>query len=194
MRTEEDWIKRIYPQRIKKFSLRIQHDLKIIDVPKNIPEIIESTFIFGKVNTGKTLRAIFMMLQEEKQRWMHTELIDNIYQEVKDDYVFISAPELLNEIKCGFDCKENSDQDIINKYSSVYFLIIDELGIEKVSDWVLQTLYLIINRRYESMMKTIITSNFSLDELAVRLNDDRITSRIERMCKIEEKLDYKIQA
>jgi DNA replication protein DnaC len=189
MRTEAEWSNRIYPHRIKKFSLRIQNDLRRIDVPENIPKNVESTFIFGKVNTGKTLRAIFMMLQEEKQNWLNAEMVFDIYQDSDARYVFISAPELLNKIKQGFEDK--SDQAILDHYSSVYFLIIDELGVEKVSDWALQTLYLIINRRYENMKKTIITSNFTLEELAARLNDDRITSRIERMCKIEEKLDYR---
>jgi DNA replication protein DnaC len=48
-------------------------------------------------------------------------------------------------------------------------------------------LYHLINHRYEYMKKTIITSNYTLEELEQRLNDQRITSRINRMCKIEEK-------
>jgi DNA replication protein DnaC len=72
----------------------------------------------------------------------------------------------------------------------VDLLILDDLGVDKPSDWVLNVLYNIINYRYENLKKTIITSNFSLDEIAEAFNDNRITRRIERMCIIEEKQAY----
>jgi DNA replication protein DnaC len=194
MRTVEEWTNKIYPQRIKRLTPRIQRDLQKISFPENLPETIESTFIFGKVGSGKTLRAIFLMLEEEKRQWLSMEMVAGLYMGIEEACVFISVPELLNEIKSGFDSAGRTERDIINFYSSVYFLVLDDLGVEKVSDWVLQTLYLIINRRYEHMKKTIITSNCTLEELATRLNDDRIPSRIERMCKLEEKLDYKTKA
>jgi integrase len=56
-------------------------------------------------------------------------------------------------------------------------LYLDDLGTEKPTDWALQTLYLIIDRRYPEMMQTIISSNLNLDELSSRLGD-RIASRI----------------
>ena len=64
--------------------------------------------------------------------------------------------------------------EIINKYSLVDWLVLDDLGIEKTSDWSFQTLYLIINQRYEKLKPVIFTSNLSLEELAGQLGDDRL--------------------
>ena len=53
-----------------------------------------------------------------------------------------------------------------------------------MSDWAYQTLYSLINHRYDWLKTTIITSNYTLDELQDNWQDDRITSRIKRMCEL----------
>ena len=60
-------------------------------------------------------------------------------------------------------------------------LILDDLGAEKVTEYVRQSLYTLINKRYLDNLPTFFTSNLSLDEIAARL-DDRISSRIFEMC------------
>ena len=57
------------------------------------------------------------------------------------------------------------------------------LGTEKYSEWVEETLYLLIDRRYSNMRKTFISSNLNLDGVAQHLND-RISSRIAGMCEV----------
>jgi DNA replication protein DnaC len=61
----------------------------------------------------------------------------------------------------------------------------DDLGTEKPSDWVIQTLYVIINSRYEEDKQTVITSNYSLEEIRKNLND-KIASRIIAMTEVIE--------
>lgn len=45
-------------------------------------------------------------------------------------------------------------------------VVLDDLGREKVSDWTGETVYGIVNHRYEAMLPTIVTSNLSGAELA----------------------------
>ena len=45
-------------------------------------------------------------------------------------------------------------------------VILDDLGREKTSDWTGETVYGIVNRRYESMAPTIVTTNLTGAELA----------------------------
>lgn len=59
-------------------------------------------------------------------------------------------------------------------------LIFDDIGAEKVTDWVIERLYIIINKKYEDMIPIIFTSNCDLEILSARLGD-RIASRIAGM-------------
>ena len=61
-------------------------------------------------------------------------------------------------------------------------LIIDDLGANKATEWVRQITYYIINEREQRMLPIVITSNFSLEEIAEQI-DSRISSRIAGMCK-----------
>jgi len=96
----------------------------------------------------------------------------------------VSVPELLLEIRGTYDRGSAvNESDILDRHSDVATLMLDDLGTERPTDWALQNLYLIIDRRYRDTKRTFITSNLSLDELADRL-DDRIASRIAGMCKV----------
>ena len=64
-------------------------------------------------------------------------------------------------------------------------LVIDDLGIGRDTEFAFQTLYEIVDGRYMAMKGgLIVTSNLSLDDLAAKLGDDRIPSRLASMCKV----------
>ena len=175
MRTEEIWKTKQLPIILQQFSPRLQKDLKM-NYPISSLTKIESMYIYGEVGSGKTVRAALMLLEILKQSFLNKQV---------QKFIFIPVPELLQNIKYSYD--DNTDKEVLERYSDVDILVLDDFGIDKPSDWVLGILYLIINRRYENMKLTIFTSNFSVEEIAERLGDDRITSRIERMCKIIKK-------
>lgn len=62
---------------------------------------------------------------------------------------FINVVSMIAEIKENFD---------ISSFTDVELLIIDDLGKEKGTEWVCETVYGIINKRYEQMKPTIITT------------------------------------
>ena len=64
-------------------------------------------------------------------------------------------------------------------------LILDDIGVEKASDWVKEILYFIVNERYENGAITCFTSNYPLSELAERIGP-RIVSRIRETCEVIE--------
>lgn len=105
---------------------------------------------------------------------------------------FITAPELLFEIRATFNSKnEVTEDEIINKYSSCELLILDDLGAEKTSDFSMQTLYLIIDRRNRNLKPTIVTTNLSLAEIEEKI-DARIASRLADMKVIKLNMpDYR---
>lgn len=124
-------------------------------------------FLFGPAGTGKTHLAV------------------KVAQEIKLSTKFVKMPKLLLQLRANFDGKGYENEQIIEKLSKQELLIIDDLGAEKASDWVAETIYLLIDERYGRMLPTIITSNFSLSDLATRVGD-RVASRITEMCRIIE--------
>jgi DNA replication protein DnaC len=59
-------------------------------------------------------------------------------------------------------------------------LILDDLGAAKASEWVEEITYRLINRRYNHMLPTLITSNLPISDLRGYLGD-RVTSRLAQM-------------
>ena len=186
MRTEQRWFDCIYPKELRHyFSSRIQKDLQTIPDTNPIKEV-ENFFIHGPTQSGKTLLSARLLLQERKQIYLEGGP-KNAY----DICVFISMDNLIRSIKSVYEkTNEMTETEIIAYYSNVRLLVIDDFGTVKTTDWVLSILYSIINNRYEGLKKTIINSNLSLNEIAKSLGDDRITSRIERMCKVIRKKKF----
>lgn len=92
--------------------------------------------------------------------------------------IFVSSPFLFLEIKSTFNSEnEDSEQKVIEKYTNCEFLFVDDIGVEKCSDWANQIWYMIIDSRYSQMKPTVYTSNLSIGEIASKI-DPRIASRL----------------
>jgi len=59
-------------------------------------------------------------------------------------------------------------------------LLLDDLGAAKASEWVEEITYRLINRRYNLMLPTLITTNLPIADLRTQLGD-RVTSRLAQM-------------
>lgn len=135
----------------------------------------DGIFMYGPNGTGKTHLAIAIM----RSLTLAGEL----------DWYFIKAPKLLMAIRRAY--KEEyaqTEEELIERFVNYKYLVIDELGVEKITDWSLQTLYLIIDGRSDSLKSTIITSNLSLVGIKQRI-EARIASRIVGMSS--EILEFK---
>ena len=155
------------------------------DFPEQYHAIAKSDkglFLTGPRGTGKTHLAVAIM------RYICMAIAHRSVSELQPISgmpLFVSAPDLLLEIRdCFQENATNSEREIIEKYSSIPVLVLDDLGAEKSTEWSLQTFYTVIDRRYREMRKTIITSNLSIAELSEKLGD-RIASRIVEMCDIK---------
>ena len=170
-------------------SPRIQKDLKEIEIEVNPNELIflrtgGSLFLTGATGSGKTLYSINVLLAS-----LRLTFIKQFGPRV---HKFITVTNLLEEIKKSFD--EDSETDPIGFYSEVDFLVLDDLGVEKITDWSLEKLYQIINHRYEFLKPTVFTSNLDLKELSDKLGD-RIPSRINQISMIKKfkETDYRLK-
>lgn len=90
---------------------------------------------------------------------------------------FTSVLEYLDLTKKGYSsAADKEEKDGIVRAT---VLILDDIGVEVSKEWVNTTLYQLINYRYANKLITIITSNYSIEQLKV---DDRIKDRINAMC------------
>ncbi len=105
--------------------------------------------------------------------------------------LYISCPELLNQLRQEM---LEASSDKLNLVRSVELLVLDDLGVEKPSDWVKEILFLIINHRYEYERASVFTTDCDLEELERRLGS-RILSRLIGMCCLVrfKDRDFRIQ-
>lgn len=146
------------------------------DIPSNItirfeqiPNTRKGLYIHGGVGTGKTHIAYTLYANMNK---------------IKRYGMFKNMAELLREMRLDIG-RQNVDKSFIEEKLMEYngLLFLDDVGSERMTEWVEETFYLIINKRYENMLPIIFTSNLSIQDLANRVGD-RIASRIVEMCDI----------
>jgi DNA replication protein DnaC len=75
---------------------------------------------------------------------------------------FRSVPMLLNRLKASMDHEGESVTDVLNPLLDVDLLILDDLGTEMSTRWVLEQLFILLNERLTRQKTTIITSNLDL--------------------------------
>ena len=81
------------------------------------------------------------------------------------------------------------EMDVLRPVMEADLLVLDDLGAEKTSEWVEETLNLIVNTRYSEQRTTIFTSNYDdnpdstdPDSLLFRIGF-RMRSRLHEMCE-----------
>jgi DNA replication protein DnaC len=145
--------------------------------------------IIGKIGTGKTHLAVGII----------KELILN----KGISCLFYDYRELLKQIQNSYNATvQTTELDVLRPVFETDVLVLDELGAVKPTEWVWDTVSLILNTRYNDNRTTIITTNFE-DQPAVgaaisisaaraatraeTLGDrigERMRSRLHEMCRI----------
>jgi DNA replication protein DnaC len=93
--------------------------------------------------------------------------------------LWYSMPNLLQEIKNSYDRESGaSTADVIDRIKRVEILMLDDVGVERQTSWVNETVFSILDYRLMLGKPTIFTSNHQPDELSY---DERIIDRIRSM-------------
>ena len=76
---------------------------------------------------------------------------------------FVDFSSLIHQIQSTFDpSSPESKHDVLDPVIEAELLVLDELGAQKPTPFVNDTLYLILNHRYTDRLPTIFTTNFRL--------------------------------
>lgn len=113
--------------------------------------------------------------------------------------LFYDYRELLKQIQNSYnDSVQATELDVLRPVFEAEVLVLDELGAVKPTEWVWDTVSLILNTRYNDNRTTIITTNFddkpaaavagprgvSRDETLGDRIGERMRSRLHEMCRI----------
>lgn len=84
------------------------------------------------------------------------------------DYIslFVSTPDLMDRLRATFDKSSDESQDeLLKAITEVPFLVLDDMGVEKPTPYVLEKFYLIVDKRQSRGLYTVFTSNMSTKDL-----------------------------
>jgi DNA replication protein DnaC len=120
----------------------------------------QGLWFVGDVGTGKTTLAM---------------LVSKSALERGRSVAIYSMPNLLSRIRRTYDGEpgEHSYSRFFERLVSVDLLHIDDVGAQKDSEWVVEQLYAIVNKRYEAELSMILTMN-------IEKSDDDERDRRER--------------
>ena len=169
-----------------KDEIRKNIPLKYRDIESDRKDLINrfigsSLFITGSSGVGKTVlmaSIVKRLIREEKEVcWIgYSSFIMGLQSMFKQD-------RGEKTVTIGDYIIKESPYDYVDRIACFKgFLCIDDIGAEKLTDFVRQITYYIVNEREQWMLPLIITSNFSLAQIDEMI-DPRISSRIAGMCE-----------
>jgi DNA replication protein DnaC len=139
------------------------------------PAVARGLFLEGQPGVGKTHLAV--------------AVLKDVIQSSGARGLFYDTRDLLRVIRSTYDPSiRTTELEILRPVMRADLLVLDDLGAEKTSEWVEETMNLIVNTRYNERRVTIFTSNYAdipddtdPNSLLFRIGH-RMRSRLHEMC------------
>ncbi|OLD53636.1 MAG: hypothetical protein AUI64_05990 [Acidobacteria bacterium 13_1_40CM_2_64_6] len=148
---------------------------KAMRLVEQFPVVDRGLLFYGDPGVGKTHLAIALMKEAIRRKGARA--------------VFYETRELLKLVRDTYNNQvEATELDVLRPVLEADLLVLDDLGREKKSEWVEETLGLVVNTRYSERRTTVVTTNLqdvdNTDPSSVALQLGlRIRSRLLEMCE-----------
>jgi DNA replication protein DnaC len=110
------------------------------------PRLEKGLLYMGSVGTGKTHLAVAAL-----KELIATKGAQGLY---------VNFLELVQQLQMSFDGGGASREEILGPVTEADLLVLDELGAGRLTEWVRDLLYYVINARYMARKVTIFTTNY----------------------------------
>ena len=132
-------------------------------------------YVVGDTDAGKThmacalLKAYVDAHTTERFGMLHCDRTARI----------INVPDLLSEWKATYNGGVEDEDDVTRRYGDADLLVLDDMGKGAPTAWALERLFQIVNRRYDNLRPTVVTTQYEAPDLGRRLAEtgDRETAR-----------------
>jgi DNA replication protein DnaC len=138
------------------------------------PVVEKGLLFYGENGVGKTHLAVALMKETVRRKGARA--------------VFFETRDLLKLVRDTYNSQtEATELDVLRPVLEADLLVLDDIGAEKKSEWVEETLGLVVNTRYSERRVTVFTTNLAdsnnteANSLALQLGL-RIRSRLKEMC------------
>jgi len=165
---------------IKSFDINLyscQEDRQIAAKAKRIAAMYVQEFD----NMNGLGKGLYLYSEEKgsgKSR-LAMSILNALIFKYKIDGLYITTKSLLDEIKASFE--NNTTAKVTEIFKNVPVLVLDDLGIETVSEWSESIYTQILDERMAYKRPTIITSNLNIYELNNLYKQGRVASRVKKM-------------
>lgn len=133
-------------------------------------------FYGDKPGTGKTYSGAMFL-----NHYMYKVCLTDKFDFENPLALFVDYAELMDEIRYSND--ENYISNMVERIKNVPLLLLDDVGAGTLTDFVREQTFLIINYRFNHNLSTIITTNYTINNLpSENVLGKRITSRILNKC------------
>ena len=119
--------------------------------------------LHGTSGNGKTLFSV--------------ELLKGWHRKFQQGCYFLPISQLFEELR-NAQGSGDSEYHVLKRYSDYTFLVIDDIGANRGTEWQVEKVFEIVERRYRAKHKTVITTNLNGGELE-EIYGKRLTRRTE---------------
>lgn len=110
---------------------------------------------------------------------------------------FWNVPLALDQIRASFNRRPDEETEdaaaIMDRARRADLLVLDDLATEKPSEWVVERIYLVVERRYADLKPVVVTTNASMKELEELLSPKTVSRLAEMTRGLELKgPDYRL--
>ena len=85
-------------------------------------------------------------------------IINYVLHELRCPVMFAKARDVMLDIRKTFSDRYETEAEILDKVSYVDLLLLDDVGVDRPSEWIKSTYWTLMDRRYDWMLPVVVTT------------------------------------